>query len=90
MHSGVGLGKIFQRGVHESKLKIDIISLGSGSKSPAAGDYKGVWEQNPKRSEIFTLFYKNNSVLRSFQIKLQIKRYALNEAKYTQNKYKNN
>ena len=47
MHSGVGLGKIFQRGVHESKHKIGIISLGSGSKSPAAGDDKGVWGQNP-------------------------------------------
>ena len=66
MHSGVGLGKIFQRGVHEWKLKIGIISLGSGSKSPAAVDDKEVWGRNPQRSEIFTLFYKNNSVLRSF------------------------
>ena len=66
MHSGVDLGKIFQRGVHESKLKIGIISLGSGSKSPTAGDDKGLWGRNPQSSEIFALFYKNNSVLRSF------------------------
>ena len=66
MHRGVGLGKIFQKGEHESKLKIGIISLGSVSKPPAAGDDKGVWGLNPQRSEIFTLFYKNNLVLRSF------------------------
>ena len=66
MHSGMGIGKLFQRGVHESKLKIGIISLGSGSKFPAARDDKGVWRRNPQRSEIFKLFYKNTSVLRSF------------------------
>ena len=72
--------------VHESKLKIGIISLGSGSKSSAAGDHKGVWWRNPQRLEIFTLFHKNNSVLRSFLIEFRIKRYALNSAKHTLNK----
>ena len=48
MHSGVGLGKIFLRGLHESKLKVGIINLGSKSKSPAAGDEKGVWGRNPQ------------------------------------------
>ena len=58
MHSGVGLGKIFQRGVHESKLKTGIMSLGSGSKSPAAGGDKGVWGRNPSAQKILRCFTK--------------------------------
>ena len=58
MHNGIGLGKIFPRVVLESKVKIDIISLGSGSKFPAAGDDKGVWGETPSAQTFLSCFTK--------------------------------
>ena len=76
MHGGVGLGKIFQKGVHESKLKIGIISLGSGSKSQPPEMIRGSGGETPSTQRFLRC--------------VRIKRYALNGAKHTQNKYKNN
>ena len=58
MHSGVGLGTIFKRGVFEPKLKIGIISLKSGLNYQAARDDKGVWERNPSSQRFLRCFTK--------------------------------
>ena len=58
MPSGVGLGKIFQRGVHESKLKIGIISLGSGSKSQPPEMIRGLGAKPPALRDFYVVLQK--------------------------------
>ena len=54
----VGLGKIFQRGVHESKFKIGIISLWSGSKSQPLEMIRGSWDETPSAQRFLRCFTK--------------------------------